>query len=458
MGRAWERCAKGGTDMAHDGQDSAGPEGENWQGRFFTIWGGQSVSLVGSQLLGFALTWWLTQLTGSATVLATATMALILPGVLLGPLAGAYVDRWNRRVVMIVSDIVTALTALWLAYLFWRGSIAVWHVYLVTLVRSVSGCFQWPAMQASTALMVPDRHLTRISGMNQTMQGALSVIGPPLGALLLGLLPFQGIMLMDVGTALVAVVPLCFVRIPQPRGAAHGAESDGRRATRPSIWVDLREGLRYVWAWPGLVGIIAMAMVLNFVMNPAFALMPLLVTDHFRGDALALGAIEAGWGIGLVLGGLVLTVWGGFRRRVYTSLGALVVQGLSLALVGLAPGGAFWLAVVAMFVSGVMNALVNGPFIALLQALVQPERHGRVFTLVSSLCSATGPLSLAVAGPLADAIGVRPWFVVGGLLSSLVGGAAFLVRPIVNIEEEAHAARRASGEAQVAAARGDAPS
>ncbi len=449
------------SDERHTLQEEPGRaflEEGPWQGRFFTIWGGQAVSLVGSQLLGFALTWWLTQLTGSATVLAAAMMAMVLPQVLLGPLAGAYVDRWNRRLVMIVSDGVTALTALWLAYLFWRGSIAVWHVYAVTLIRSISGGFQWPAMQSSTALMVPDRHLTRVSGMNQTMQGALSVIGPPLGALLLRLLPFQGIMLMDVGTAILAVVPLCFVRIPQPRRAEWAPTGRGAPSARPSVWSDLRDGLRYVWGWPGLMGIIGMAMILNFVMNPAFTLMPLLVTDHFRGDALALGALESGWGIGLVLGGLVLTAWGGFKRKVYTSLGALVVEGLTLAVVGLAPAGALWLAVAALFVSGVMNALVNGPFIALLQALVEPERHGRVFTLVSSLCSAAWPLSLVVAGPLADAFGVRLWFVVGGILSSLVAAVAFFVRPIVNVEENAHAVRPVLGEAVAAGARGDAAS
>ncbi len=224
------------------------------------------------------------------------------------------------------------------------------------------------------------------------------------------------------------------------------------------VWSDLRDGLRYVWGWPGLMGIIGMAMILNFVMNPAFTLMPLLVTDHFQVDALALGALESGWGIGLVLGGLVLTAWGGFKRKVYTSLGALVVEGLTLAVVGLAPAGALWLAVAALFVSGVMNALVNGPFIALLQALVEPERHGRVFTLVSSLCSAAWPLSLVVAGPLADAFGVRPWFGVGGILSSLVAAVAFFVRPIVNVEENAHAVRPVLGEAVAAGARGDAAS
>ena len=407
----------------------------NWKIPFFTIWTGQAFSLIGSRVLEFALIWWLTQLTGSATVLATATLMWVVPQVFLGPVAGALVDRWNRRVVMIVADSLIALVALWLAYLFWTGSIQIWHVYAGLLVRGIGGCFHWPAMQASTSLMVPDEHLTRVAGLNQTMQGALNVVGPPLGAMLLALLPFEGIMLMDVGTAMFAVAPLFFVHVPQPERAAE--PEDGRPAQRkgPSVWSDVRAGLRYVWDWPGLFAVLIMATVLNFVVNPAFSLMPLLVKGHFGGDALQLGWLESSWGIGLVLGGLFLSAWGGFRRRVYTSLTGIVVQGVGIMLIGLAPANALWLAVVGMFVGGVMNALVNGPMFAVLQAVVAPDMQGRVFTVVKSMASAAWPLSLAVAGPVADAVGVRPWYVVGGAVSVIMGLGAFFVPVIVNIEQ-----------------------
>lgn len=405
-----------------------------WQIPFFTIWTGQQLSLIGSTVLQFALVWWLTQLTGSATVLATATMMWVLPQVILGPLVGAYVDRLNRRVVMIVADSLIALVALWLAYLFWADAIQIWHVYAALLARAIGGLFHWPAMQASTSLMVPDEHLTRVAGLNQTMRGALNVIGPPLGALLLAVLPFEGIMLMDVGTAAFAILPLFFVAIPQPERASTKSE-------KSSVWSDMREGLRYVWGWPGLLAILIMATVLNFVVNPAFSLMPLLVTEHFQGDALQLGWLESSWGGGLVLGGVLLSVWGGFRRRVYTSLVGLMIQGLGIVLVGLAPANVFWLAVAGMFVAGSMNALVNGPLFAVLQAIVAPEMQGRVFTVVGSLCSAMMPLSLAVAGPVADAIGLRSWYVVSGVVCTLLGLGACFVPVIVNIEQNHNAAR-----------------
>ncbi|MBL7063085.1 MAG: MFS transporter [Anaerolineae bacterium] len=399
-----------------------------WQIPFFTVWTGQQFSLIGSHVLQFALVWWLTQLTGSATVLAMATMMWVIPQVFLGPIVGAYVDRLNRRVVMIVADSLIALVALWLAYLFWADTMQVWHVYAALLVRAIGGLFHWSTMQASTSLMVPDEHLTRVAGLNQTMQGALNVIGPPLGALLLAVLPFEGIMLMDVGTAAFAILPLFFVAIPQP-------ERTLTKSEKPSVWSDVREGLRYVRGWPGLLAVLIMATVINFVVNPAFSLMPLLVTEHFNGDAPQLAWLESSWGVGLVLGGLLLSAWGGFRRRVYTSLMGLMIEGLGITLVGLAPANVFWLAVAGMFVAGSMNALVNGPLFAVLQAIVAPKMQGRVFAVVASMSSAAFPLSLAVAGPVADAIGLRPWYVVGGIVCTLMGLGACFVPVIVNIEQ-----------------------
>lgn len=401
----------------------------NWKLPFFTIWTGQAVSLVGSRLVQFALVWWLTESTGSATVLATATLVALLPGIVLGPFAGALVDRWNRRRVMIVADSFIALVSVWLVYLFWTGSISTWHVYVAMLARSLGGAFHWPSMQASTSLMVPKEHLSRVAGMNQTLQGALGITAPPLGAILLAILPLHGIMGIDVATAAVAVVSLLMTVIPEPPRAETDAE------VKPSVWGDLQAGLRYVRSWPGLMAILALAMVINFVVNPAFTLMPLLVTDHFKGGALQLGWLQSGWGVGMLLGGVLLSIWGGFRRRIYTSMVGLVLEGLAIVIIGLAPGNGFQLALGAIFAAGLMNPLINGPMFAILQAAVAPDMQGRVFTLVSSLSSAMMPLSLAVAGPMADAIGVRTWYVIGGAVFALLGAVTFFVPAIRNIEQ-----------------------
>lgn len=413
-------------------QDHA--ETSSWKRSFFTIWTGQAFSLLGSKIAQFALIWWLTQRTGSATVLATASLVGLIPEIALGPLAGAYVDRWNRRIVMIVADTGIALASLWLAYLFWVDAIQIWHVYAIMFVRAVGGSFHWPAMQASTSLMVPKEKLTRVAGMNQTLNGSLNVFGAPLGALMMSLLPLHGVMMTDVGTAALAIVPLFFVPIPQPRRTAEEESQSGKQ----SIWADIRDGLRYGLAWPGLLILTVVAMAFKIVLTPAFSLVPLLVKDHFGGDAAQLGLLEAVIGGGSIAGGLALSMWGGFQKKVYTM--ALGVVGFSLAFLtwGIIPGDLFWAAVVSGAVIGLMIPLVDGPLMAILQSTVAPEMQGRVFTLFGSLIWITSPLGLAMAGPISDALGLQFWYSAAAVLSFLSGLVFFLIPAARNIEENAN--------------------
>jgi DHA3 family macrolide efflux protein-like MFS transporter len=402
----------------------------SWKLPFFTIWTGQQLSWIGSAVAGFALVWWLTETTGSATMLAIGTLLTMLPGIVLGPFAGALVDRWNRRLVMLVADSVVALFSAWLAVLFWTGAIQIWHVYVIMFVRSIGGAFHWPAMTASTTLMVPKEHLGRVAGLNQTIGGAVNIISPPLGALLLSVLPLHGIMAIDVLTAAFAIVPLFFVHIPQPERAAVAQEA----RTKPTLWTDMREGLRYVIGWPGLLGICLLATLLNFSIMPAMSLMPLLITNHFGGEALQLGWMNSAWGVGLVSGGLLLGAWGGFKRRIVTVLIGIIGLGVGALVVGLTPATIFPLALGAFFFGAVMNALCNGSAFALLQQVVAPDMQGRVFALVMTVCNMATPVSLAIAGPLADAVGVRALYVAGGIAQVVLGIGGFLVPAIMSLE------------------------
>jgi DHA3 family macrolide efflux protein-like MFS transporter len=412
----------------------------NWKRRFAVIWTGQAFSLFGSTLVGFALIWWLTQTTGSATVLATASLAGMLPQVLLGPVAGALVDRWNRRAVMMLADSCIAVLTAGLAYLFLIGAAQVWHVYGVMFMRSALSAFQWPAMQASTSLMVPDRHLSRVAGFNQSLQGAMGIVAPPLGALLLGVLPMPGVLAIDVVTALLGIVPLFFIAIPQPARmlTATGHEQTG--APRPSVLQDMAAGLRYLWVWPGLLTLLLMATLLNFLFSPAFSLLPILVTRHFGGQALQLGWMNSAQGLGVVAGGLALGVWGGFKRRVVTSMLGLVGMGAGTLMMGMAPASAFGLALGGMLVVGVMNPITNGPLQAILQSTVAPEMQGRVMSLVNSIAAAMTPLGLLVAGPLSDAFGVQLWYWVAGGAAVLMAIIALLSPAIVNLEQASKSA------------------
>ena len=403
-----------------------------WQVPFFTIWTGQAFSLLGSQLVQFALVWWLTQRTGSATVLAIATMMAVLPQVFLSPIAGALIDRWNRRLVMMVADSVIALAVVVLAVLYALDAVQVWHIYLLMLVRAAGGAFHWPAMKASTTLMVPEKHLSRIAGLNQTLFGVANIASPPLGALLLSTLPMQGILAIDVGTAALAIVPLFLIHIPQPERK----EMLGAAETKPSVLADMREGLRFVWGWPGMTMVIAVATLINLLLNPAFSLLPILVTDHFGGGALELAWLESAWGIGVVLGGITLSVWGGFRRRIATAMLSVALMGIGTTVIGLTPATAFTLAVGAIFLDGLMNPIANGSLMAALQSIVPPQMQGRVFTLVASGTAAMSPLGLAIAGPVADVLGVQIWFLIGGIATIAMGAGSFFVPAIMQVEDQ----------------------
>jgi len=401
-----------------------------WAPRFFTIWTGQAFSLFGSQLVQFALVWWLAQKSGSATILAIATLVGMLPQIVFGPFAGALVDRWNRRIILIVADGSIALVTLLLAWLFATGRVQIWHIYAIMALRALGAAFHFPAMAASTPLMVPGEHLTRISGMNQTLQGLMTMVAPPIGALLISIIPTQGVLFVDIGTAMLAILPLLFFSIPQPE----------RKATvlhekKPSLLQDVREGIDYVRRWPGLVAILLMALLINFLLTPTGSLMPLLITKHFGKGALEFGLTDSAWGLGVIAGGILLGVWGGFKRKIITSLIGITGLGAGVMIIAFAPSDGFLLALAAMVLVGVMNSMANGPLGALLQSIVRHDMQGRVNGLVNSAATAMAPIGLLIAGPVSDLVGIRSWYWIAGITSLLMGLAGFFIPAVMNVED-----------------------
>jgi len=415
-----------------------------WKRAFFTLWTGQAFSLLGSQLVQFALVWWLTRTTGSATVLATASLIALLPNVFLSPVAGTLIDRWNRRTVMLVADSGIALATLALIGVFAVGEACPWIIYLAMLIRATGGVFHMPAMNASTSLMGPKDELGRVQGMNAALNGSMTIVAPPLGALLIEALPMQTVLAVDILTAALGIGALALVHVPQPeRKGARGALNVRR---------ELGEALRYMNGMPGMMILVSMAVAINFVLIPAGSLLPLLVKDHFGGDAQAFGWMESSFGIGVVAGGVVLSVWGGFKRKIVTSQVGVVGSGIGHVALGLAPGSLLSMALAAVFISGFMMSF-NGAAYAVLQSTIAPEMQGRVFTLINSLATGIAPISLAVAGPLAEHLGIRFWYVTGGLVCLLMGSIALMIPSVVNAERLA--AERNAMLAEQAALLGD---
>ena len=390
---------------------------KNWLRNYLPMGIGQIVSLVGSALVQFSLVWYVTKQTGSATVLASATTAALLPNILLGPFVGALVDRWNRKLVMIIADLVVALATAVLAVLFATGAIQIWHIIAILLTRSAAGVFQGPARTAATTLMVPQEHLSRLGGINQAVDGMINVFSPALGALLLELLPMQGVLAVDIITAAIAIsLMIFFVRVPQPT-----TKPKTDRITPKSLMVDVRESVRYIITWPGLFLMILMASLLNMALAPGGNLLPLHVTTFFGKGAQELAWMQVAMGIGGIVGGLVLGVWGGFKRKVWTVLTGVIGIGAGMLLFGLIPANRYAYSLICLVVVGGMASFANGSFGPLLQTKVPPEVQGRVFMLLSSLSLAMMPIGLFLSAPIADRFGTRVSYIAGGSLCLIIG-------------------------------------
>ena len=405
-------------------------DARGWQARFFTIWTGQMFSLVGSALVRFALIWWLTEQTGSAKALAMASLATRLPPILLGPVVGTFVDRWRRRWIMVVADCaIAALTAI-LAILYWRGVVHPWHIYAILCLRALGTAFHDPAMTASTSLIVPKQQLTRIAGIDQMRQSLTEITGPVLGALLVALLPIQVILAIDMVTALLAIGPLLFVDVPQPETA------DTREGGWRSVIQETGAGFRYLWNRRGLCIMLATIAIVPFVNTPAWSLIPLLVREHFHGGPAEWGWFSVARNVGSLIGGILMSSWGGFKRRMVTMVSGLFVLALVNVVRGLLPGDAYWLFLLAAFISGPAAAMFFAALKAVLQSTVPPEIQGRVFATQNSLFWAMGPLGLAILGPLADVIGIQTLFLLSGAAFFLVALTWTLTPSVRNLESE----------------------
>ncbi len=398
----------------------------SWKRDFFTIWGGQAFSLVGSSLVQFALVWWLTVETGSATVLAMGTLMGVLPQIIIAPWAGAYVDRWNRRRTMIAADAGVALMAMVLMMAFAAGIAEVWMVLLAMFGRATVSGFHWPAMQAATSMMVPERHLGRVGGINQAMMGLSSVVAAPAGAVLIALFPMWAVLSVDIITALMAIVPLLFIPIPEPHRKPDG---------KPSLSSEMREGLAFIRGWQGALSVIVLFMIANLLLSPAFSLLPLLVIDHFQGGAGEYAAMEALAGIGMLAGGLFLGVWGGSRRKMATMLASCLALSIGVTALGLVPMDLILAAYAIAAAIGITLALLNGSFMAMLQAKVPFDKQGRVFALISAGVTAMMPAGLLMAGPLADLLGVRAWYLIAGVPMALLTVVFMAMPSVTRIEE-----------------------
>jgi MFS transporter, DHA3 family, macrolide efflux protein len=396
--------------------------------KFFVLWSSQAASMFGTSVVGFALAWYLAKETGSATVLATALMVSIIPGVIIGPFIGPFIDRWNRKKIMIYGDLVTMMLTLVLMALFYTHAVHVWHIYLVMVGRAISGSFQNPALGASISMIVPKQHLTRANGLNMTLIGAINIVGPPTGAFLMDALQIQWVLSVDIITAVIAIGCLLPLGIPQPPRTT--------LAVKFNVIGDMVQGFRYIVSWRGLLLLLILFAVLNFLAAPGNSLLPIFVLDRLGGEVYKLGWLQTARGAGVITGGLILGAWGGFKRRIITCLTFIIIQAAAIMVFSFTTERLFLLSLAMSFVAGFSGALINAPLGAIFQAVVTKDVQGRFFTLIGSISGAMIPLGLAVTGPLADAIGVQTTFFISGAAIFTVTIAALFFRDLMNLENQ----------------------
>jgi MFS family permease len=380
---------------------------------FLVTWLGQLISVVGSGLTSFAVSVRVYQDTGSATQLSLLTFCYVFPAVVLSPFAGALVDRWDRRRAMLVSDLGAGIGVVFLAALLaaWQAGLCPlrpWYVFLPIMQISAFGALRWPAYQAATALLVPRRHLGRANGMIELATGVGQLVAPMLAAVLVVRIGLLRVILIDIATFAVAILSLLPLRFPAPPVST----SERRRSLRE----ELADGFRYVGARPGLVGLLGLISFINVVLGVVCVLVTPLVLSVAGVSALGVTFTIAG--VGMLFGGILMSAWGGPKRRLLGVLGPLALAGVVLFVGALRPSVPLIAACCAAFLFCV--PVITGSASAIWQTKVTPGLQGRVFAVRRMITFGATALANLMAGPLADRW-FEPWLAPGGILASSVG-------------------------------------
>jgi MFS family permease len=423
---------------------------------FTLVWIGQTISLLGSAMTGFALTIWAYQLTGSATALALVGFCYTVPLLILSPVAGAIVDRSNRKLMMMLSDLAAGLGTVAILVLYATGHLQIWHLYVVSAIEGAFQTFQWPAYSAAITLMVDKKHYARTSAMNELAGNSSGIFAPMLAGAIIGFFNPNGVLIIlviDVITFVAAIGALLIVHIPQPQATEEGQQSRG------SLLSESVFGFRYILQRPSLLGLQLVFLMGNFFSNLAYTLMAPMILARTNSNSLIFGSIETAGAVGGLAGGLIISAWGGPKRRVHGVLGGWALSGLLGTLIlGLGRSTPIWL--VGAFMGSFLVPLVNSSNQAIWQAKIPPDLQGRVFSIRRLIAWFVSPIAMLVAGPLAD-VGLEPamranggfaqawgWisgvgpgtgmalvFVFCGVAMALVGISGYLIPVVRNAED-----------------------
>jgi MFS family permease len=382
--------------------------------RAFTIvWAGQFVSLMGTAMTQFALSVWAWDITGQATALALVNFFGFAPTILLSPLAGALVDRWNRKLVMMLSDLAAGLSTIVIFLLYLSDSLQIWHLYIAGAFAGAFQAFQFPAYSAAISTMIPKEHYTRADAMIGVAESGSTIFAPLAAGALIGVVGIRGILLLDIVSFTAAIGTLLFVHIPQPIRTEAGRKGQG------SLVKESLYGFRYIFERPSLLGLQLVFFLGNLLFSLAFTLYTPMILARTNSDSTTLGTVTSVFGIGGLIGGLVVTAWGGTKRRVHGLIGGwLGMSLLGRPLLGIGQSIPVWAA--GAFLTSVFSPLIDGSNQAIWQAKVAPDVQGRVFAARRLIAQVTSPIAMLIAGPLADKV-FEPGMMPDGFLAPIFG-------------------------------------
>ena len=400
---------------------------DNWKRVFAIIWTGQFLSILTSSIVNFAIVLWLSLETGSAEVLAFATMAALLPQSVLGLFTGIFIDRWKRKRVMIMADSFIAFCTLILAVLFYFYLAKISHIYVLLALRSVGSAFHMPAMQASVPLLAPKSELMRIAGINQVIQSVCNIAGPALAGLFITMMKMTNILLLDVAGAAFACLSLCFVFIPDP--------SHEERNSELHLWREAKEAIMEVRNQYGLSWLFLLSILATFVIMPVSVLFPLMTLNHFAGNAFQVSLVEVSWGGGALLAGALLGLKKYRWNEILLINGMYIALGLTFLFSGLLPvSGFIWFAVLTAL-GGVCGSLYFATFTTVIQSRIDPGVMGRVFSFYMSFSMLPSMIGLLSTGFLADSIGLGNTFIISGGFLCLIGIISFFIPSLISLKE-----------------------
>lgn len=400
----------------------------HWKRKFFTIWTGQAVSLITSAVLQMAIILYITERTGSAMVLSIASLVGFLPYALLGPFIGVLVDRYNRKLIMVGADLIIAAAGAILAVVASYMELQVWMIMVVLFIRSISSAFHSPALSAITPLLVPEEQLTKCAGYSQALQSISYILSPMAAAILYSAWELNAIIALDVVGAVVASITLVFIKIPEL--------NIEQKDLGHNFIKEMKDGFLILKADKGLFALLLIGTLYMFVYMPINALYPLITMEYFRGTPISVSITEVAYASGMLVGGVLLGLLGGYKKRVILITISIFMMGISLAVSGLLPRNGFVLFAVCCLAMGLSVPFYAGVQTSLFQEKIKPEFLGRVFSLTGSIISLAMPVGLILSGLLADKIGVNNWFLISGILIVGIGVACPLVPAVKSLDEK----------------------